>query len=138
MRKTIITIHPTNSGFNYGECATKAISQAFNISETAFFVIADLMKLKARKGLNFWECTKVINRIAKVLHFRVDYVSNTSRVEYGQMLTILNKGKYITMFDIHVSYACNGEVYDDYFYDDDEPTRLKSLQQIPTGWWQIK
>ncbi len=114
------------------------ISKTINMSEDAIIVIGKIMKLDCRRGLNFWECTKLINKIAKCLHLRVNYISNTSKVEYGQMLTILNKGRYIAMFNIHVSYSRNREVFDDFFYDEHEPTRLKSLQQIPTGWWEIK
>ena len=140
MKKPVIKISPANTEteFVYGQCVIKAVCQCFNLQEKVVVLVAGFMKLKPLNGLNFYECKKLINKLGETFRFRVKWVSNRSKIEYGQMLTVLNEGRYIAMFDIHLSYSHNGEVFDDYFYDDNEEIRLKNLQKIPTGWWEIK
>lgn len=140
MKKCIINISPakTETSFYFGGCTIKAFTQAFDIPEKTLVLIGSLMKMDIKNGLTFWECCKILNKIAEFHHLNITYITNSSRVEYGQMLSLLNKGKYIALFDIHVSYCYNGEVFDDYFFDEDEEIRLANLQKVPTGWWEIK
>lgn len=134
-----IKLHPSEEKFRYGNCATIAICQAFDIHFHAFIAICRLMKIKTDEydndkiGLSFFECKRLINLLSDSCRCSTKYISNISKVSYIQMLSLLNKDTYLTMFDIHLSYAKNGEVYDSYFYD--LPQDFKESK--PTGWWKI-
>jgi len=117
MRKQpVIKFYPTKQPFNYGQCATKAITQAFDLTENSFLVIARMLRLEPGNGLDFWESSRVINTISRHLRIDTEYVPNSSKVEYGQLLVVLTDKRLITMFDEHLSYATGGKVFDDYFY----------------------
>ena len=140
MRKPAnIKISPTKGKFSYGECALKAISQAFEIPESALLIIGKYMRINFLKELNFWECQKVIHKLAKSAKSSVEYIPNKTEVTYAQMAFLLSEGKYLAMFDNHLSYLLDGEILDDYIHDPDNPQwMLKRLHNPPTGWWKIR
>ena len=134
-----VNVHPSKENFRFGNCATIAICQAFDISMNAFRAISKLMKVRYYEddndedGLSFFECKKLINLLSDSCGCTSKYVHNTEKVTYPQMLLLLNKGKYLTMFDIHLSFAENGEVFDSYYYG--WASGFKKAK--PTGWWKI-
>jgi len=134
-KKAVIIVHPSKEEFKYGNCAAVAICSAFSVPFTALKLINSLIKLDIRDGLSFFECKKVINMLAKVNNMlETEYTPNHTNVTFKQMLTLFNRGKYITMFSRHISYSENGEIYDSYFQ---EGSMEEYENSIPTGWWRI-
>jgi hypothetical protein len=134
--KKVPKIHRSNIDFHFGNCASIAIAQAFSINEDTLNIVCKLLKIKNHKeGLSFFEIKKVINALSR--QYKPEYTPNYGNLTYGQMLIVLNKGSYLTMFNEHLSFAINGEVYDSYWFPS-LSYDVESLQNIPTGWWKIK
>lgn len=132
--KPEIVIHPSKENFCFGNCASTAIASAFKIEFKALKLICSLLKIDVDNGMSFFECKKLINLIGENYGIYVTYTPNYGKVTYEQMLFLLNKGKYIAMFDEHLSYSENGEIYDSYFRP---PWGNDIKKEKPTGWWKI-
>lgn len=135
-----VRVYPSKDKFRFGNCATIAICQAFDIPFNAFVAICRAMKIKTdetnddSKGLSFFECKRIIHLLSDSCKCTSKYIPNTGKVTYAQMLLLLNKGKYLVMFNIHLSFAQDGEIYDSYFRGFNENSFKKTK---PTGWWKI-
>lgn len=130
-----INVHVSREKFSFGNCASIAICQAFDVPYNAFKAICKATKIKSYDdmGLLFSECKKLINLLSSSCQCTSDYIPNKGKITYVQMLLLLNEGKYLVMFDEHLSFSENGEVYDSFFYY--LPIDFK--QAKPTGWWKI-
>lgn len=136
--------------FIYGNCVSVALAQAFGIPAPALRIIFKSLGMKIEDGCSFWECTKIITLLCKSFSFRVKYVPNVTKVTYKQLASVLNEGKVLSMFNIHLSYMEDGKIFDSYFhYNTDEESSIEMKEsairmmqqaflQKPIGWWIIK
>lgn len=132
-KKAVVKVNRTPEQFRYGNCAEIAICQAFDIPKNALKVILLLMKVDKKKqgGLSFFEIKRLLNTLCEIYPGCSIYCPNRAKVTYYQLMLILTEGRYLVMFDEHLSYACNGEIWDSYF-DNEEIEKRK-----PTGWWKL-
>lgn len=139
MRKQpIVSINTSKIDFAYGNCAALAISSAFGLNWMAIKTICKLLKIDYKEGMTFWECKRLINILAKSNHDRIKYHPNLAKLEYWQMITVFNRGKYIPVFDEHLSYLEEGQVYDTFLQEILlSPDGKKFLKTKPIGWWKI-
>lgn len=133
-KKDEIVAHPSKEQFYFGNCASIAICSAFDIPYKALKAITILLKLNINDGLSFFECKKIINLLSEAYSKHVEYCPNYSNITFQQQLLVLNKETIITMFDGHLSYSENGEIYDSYMHEDNLAIYLK---KCPTGWWKL-
>lgn len=141
IKKEEIKIHKSKEECSFGCCAAVAICSAFDIPGKSLNIICDVLGIsEINKGLNFWECKKIINRIAKSCKCNVIYHPNKAKVTFKQMIMLLSSGAYVIMFGNHLSYMENGELYDSFLYKEYEGDTQaeKYLAKKPTGWWKIK
>ncbi len=146
MRKPI-PILPAKGEFQFGNCVACALSQAFSIPYPALKIIFQSLKLDIGDGCNFWECTKVVNLLAKNFDWGIKYAPNTTKVTLGQLIDVINDRKLLVMFDIHLAYVEKGILFDSYYYESAvnapdtkawaESVMMRQLRRIPTGWWVI-
>jgi hypothetical protein len=133
----IVTLKQSNENFRYGGCAVIAIGMCFNISPLSLKVIGDLLKINIQEGLTYWEICKILSIIERNSWITIKYIPNKSRVTYEQLYCLFPNGKFLVMFNEHLSCMIDGEVIDDWFIQLIEEKKLKSLNIIPTGWWKI-
>lgn len=131
--------------FKYGNCAKLAICQAFEIKDKAMSAICIALKMPWETynttttvldecGMTFFEIKKLINHLCKAYGWENEYQKNYHKVNYVQLLSVHNKGKILSMFDIHLSFAEDGTAYDTYYYN---YPLSKMEEKIPTGWWKL-
>lgn len=147
MKSISIHIEPSkNYKFDFGNCATIAISQGFGIPFFTLRCICESFKWKKwREGITFNQCRRLINFLSKQTGDKAEYISNKAGIKYYQFVTLFNKGKWIVMFDEHLSYCENGIIYDSWLDDmtksiyTEGRTRLKVIiyKVPPVGWWKI-
>lgn len=143
--KNKVDIQPSKQNFYYGNCALIAIAQAFDMPVNALVAVCDALKMNKlgqdykEEGLSFYQCKKIINHLAHSYRCTCTYIPNRSKVTYNQMLLLLNLGKYLTMWDIHLSYAEKGIIYDSYLHHFGSSTDkdLDITRIVPTGWWKV-
>lgn len=124
--------------FKYGNCACIAISNAFDLNWTSIKTICKILKIDYNEGLTFWECKKVINLLAENSYKIAIYRPNVAVLEYWQLIALMNKGKYLTVFNEHLSYMENGVLYDTYISYQLPHEKTEYLKRKFTGYWEIK
>jgi len=125
-------VKPSLKEFEYGCCATDAICAAFNVPHDVFETICGLIKIKCNnQGFSYNECRRIIGAFCKKTQYR--YIPNTTKVTYCQMLSLVDRYRYLVMFDEHLSYIRGNTIFDSYFYEEKDYYK----KTIPTGWWKI-
>jgi len=132
--KKEIKIERPKFNFYYGNCCSLALTQGFDISIDVLLLAFNLLKFKnPNEGLTFFECKKIIEELVIwKYHRKIKYQTNEASITFAQMSVLMKTGKYIVIFDEHMSYLENGVIFDR-FYD-----RKEMYQVKPTGWWKIQ
>jgi len=119
--------------FVYGNCVSRALIKAFNINDKIFNAICYAAGIqKPNQGLTYFECKRIINVLCKAYKQKATYYPNYGLVTYGQLAFVLPKSKYIVIFDEHISYLEDDQIFDGWF------DKEQIMKRKPTGWWEIK
>jgi len=137
-KEIIVPLEISKNDFRFGSCAGIAISQAFDMQTREFDVVMKLLKVDYDDGLTFWECNRVIKQLCELFYYTSRYRPNNASLKYVHLVHLLDKGKFVYMFDHHISYVEDGTIYDSYWAMNREDERNKVAHYQPTGWWEIK
>jgi hypothetical protein len=133
MEKHAVILQPPKMGdFLYGGCATLAFAGAFDTPPQAIKIIISLMGIRnSHKGMTFDQCKKVIYKLSREFSKKVEYKTNPTKLNYVDFAYSHKFGRYLIIFDEHLSYMEDGVIYDG-FFEKEELDR-----KIPTGWWKL-
>lgn len=135
----LLKVKQASDDFDYGSCAMTAIQLGFGISYDHLKLICDLMSIKhPEDGLTFFQCKKIINRIAKSGRTEAIYRPNVAEITYAQLVSVMAGERGIAMFPEHLSYFNDRVVVDSFIHDTNKLNILKYMARKPTGWWILK
>ncbi len=138
MRKKVeVILNPCEEKFDFGCCATLAIASAFDLNKTAMRAICTALGFKVWwDGLDFNQIKKIINLLDH--RKEIKYIPNITAISYSQLCILFPENSFLVMFDEHLSYAKNGQIYDTHILDQGDFFRKDWLNnQKVTGWWKI-
>lgn len=121
-----------SEGFSFGNCACKAISEAFNMSVGTCVFTCKLLDLDYEDGLTFKECKFLIDEFASISYKNVYYKANKEKMSLIDFCKKNKQGTFILNTPGHLSLLRNGIIVDTLYFQN--PWIINKL----LGFWEIK
>lgn len=121
-----------SEGFSFGNCACKAISEAFNMNAGTCVFACKLLDLDYIDGLTFKECNFLISKLASISYRKVYYKANKEKMSLIDFCKKNKQGTFILNTPEHLSLLRDGVIVDTYYFQN--PWIINKL----LGFWEIK
>lgn len=142
MPREIEIVRTEGDRFCFGNCATIAIAQAFEVSDRAITGGFLQMGASPREGVTTIECRRLMKQLCKPQGRRIYYFTNRTHISLKQWLKRHQKGTYLINQDNHLAYLENGVFKDDWFYSNWRYSHMDKEDVLKLGkfmgWWKIE
>jgi hypothetical protein len=129
-KKDVKIIDP-DDGFEFGNCAVKAISRCFKVKSVLTETIFGLVGAKYDDGCTWRECDRCIDSLCRIKGNIYRYTTNKTHITPLRFVKTHKKGKYLLNFPNHLCFISNGIVYDSFL------TEWGFKSQKLMGWWEL-